>query len=124
MQVNDQAINLSAANDYQHSGQGKTVNVTVHKYREGLGQAVHMTTALYNFLVHATPKQWDEAVQEDLRCRTHHLSPFLTAALLPCISFAPSLLLSSVIFKMKREEADARGGLVVVDVPYEYMRMQ
>lgn len=67
MEINGEPVVLTAANNFQQNIKAGVVNTTVHKYREGVGQTVHMTTNLYNLLVYATPKQWDAAAQEVTR---------------------------------------------------------
>lgn len=65
-------VNLTAANNYEHKLEGEKVNVTVYKYRAGMGQSVHMTTDLYDLIVYVTPRQWDEEVQEVARSADFH----------------------------------------------------
>ena len=67
VQVNTNPVNLTATNDYQQSLATKNVNITVHKYRDNMGQTAHLITDLYNLLVYATPQQWDEEAQQVTR---------------------------------------------------------
>ena len=62
--VNDEAVNLTAANQYQETMNFPKVSFAAHKYRTSMGESVHMVTDLYNLLVYATPKQWEEDSQQ------------------------------------------------------------
>jgi hypothetical protein len=70
VKIDGQPVELSQDNRFLSSHQTDKVNVTVHKYRENLGQTVHMITNLYNMLVIAAPSQWSEEAQETVRCQT------------------------------------------------------
>jgi hypothetical protein len=34
------------------------------QYREGLGETIHLVSDIYDFLIYATPKAFDEATQQ------------------------------------------------------------
>lgn len=65
--LNGETINLSASNNYEETFQTADVLVVIHKYRELMGQTIHLTTSLYTILIYATPHQWDEEYQEVTR---------------------------------------------------------
>lgn len=65
--LNGEVVNLTASNSYEQTFQNSEVNVVVHKYRQMIGQTVHLTTRLYNILIYASPRQWDEKFQEVTR---------------------------------------------------------
>ena len=67
VQVLGKAVTLTPTNKYKHMMRTEKVNITVHRYRDSIGQSVHVTTDLYNLLIYATPRQWDEREQQVLR---------------------------------------------------------
>jgi len=67
VKIDGKPVDLNQDNGFQAAHQTDKVNVTVHKYREHLGNTVHLITNLYNLLVVATPKEWNEELQDSVR---------------------------------------------------------
>lgn len=51
---------LTNENNFESSMTSPKVNVTTHKFREELGETVHVVTDIYNFMLYASPRKWDE----------------------------------------------------------------
>lgn len=65
--INGEPVDLNQDNSFQAGHYTDKVNITVHKYREHLGNTAHLITNLYNMMVVATPSGWNEELKDDVR---------------------------------------------------------
>jgi len=62
--INGKPVILTQENNFESIATFDKLNVTTHKYREGLGETVHLVSDVFDFLVYATPRAWDEETKE------------------------------------------------------------